>query len=407
MTTHAKQQLSILQQQMPEHSGTSAKHTIQVSYQKWGEIKRYCGIIHEFASDAPNHPITTALLTDLYNISRVLVDVVDSVFIDPRDSYEKYNNGYGSPMMNGLVLFDQQAHLSKKSVQVPPHAAAGYYFAAEYPPNMAYYNIQPTIQISQTTPIASPQIIPIGVQMSSAPSPLPNNNGGPASMQGTPQIRSQQQQQQQQQMMLQQQQQQQQQQLSSNPSSQPTTPPQLAVMGVSAAAPMVIQQQSAASSAMVVHNQPAAAKLSSSPPSSSMTSAPKTKTQIKPSSKGNFSGEVFFDDISQDKPRRRRRTVYSAKRNLKCEYCHVTETPEWRRGPNGDHTLCNACGLHYAKSLKKKNKDEKENEEREKKAKEEQEENERKMKELKEQRDKSLAEKDTRKHSIDFVIEAT
>ena len=37
--------------------------------------------------------------------------------------------------------------------------------------------------------------------------------------------------------------------------------------------------------------------------------------------------------------------------------CGVTETPEWRRGPAGDHTLCNACGLHYAKSLKKQKKE--------------------------------------------------
>jgi len=47
----------------------------------------------------------------------------------------------------------------------------------------------------------------------------------------------------------------------------------------------------------------------------------------------------------------RRRKV--SRRNLVCMVCGVTDTPEWRRGPNGDHTLCNACGLHYAKSLKK------------------------------------------------------
>jgi GATA zinc finger len=54
---------------------------------------------------------------------------------------------------------------------------------------------------------------------------------------------------------------------------------------------------------------------------------------------------------------RRRRTVYSSRRNLRCNMCGVTETPEWRRGPAGDHTLCNACGLHYAKSLKKQRKE--------------------------------------------------
>jgi hypothetical protein len=76
----------------------------------------------------------------------------------------------------------------------------------------------------------------------------------------------------------------------------------------------------------------------------------------------NFTGEVFFDDVGQgadgNRPkRRRRRHVYSSRRNLHCHMCGVTETPEWRRGPAGDHTLCNACGLHYAKSLKKQRKE--------------------------------------------------
>ncbi|KAG2204798.1 hypothetical protein INT47_004073, partial [Mucor saturninus] len=38
----------------------------------------------------------------------------------------------------------------------------------------------------------------------------------------------------------------------------------------------------------------------------------------------------------------------------RCHSCHISETPEWRRGPDGARTLCNACGLHYAKLAKKK-----------------------------------------------------
>ncbi|KAI9299356.1 GATA zinc finger-domain-containing protein [Cunninghamella echinulata] len=37
----------------------------------------------------------------------------------------------------------------------------------------------------------------------------------------------------------------------------------------------------------------------------------------------------------------------------RCHSCHTTETPEWRRGPDGARTLCNACGLHYSKLLRK------------------------------------------------------
>ena len=31
-----------------------------------------------------------------------------------------------------------------------------------------------------------------------------------------------------------------------------------------------------------------------------------------------------------------------------CEACHVTQTPQWRRGPGGSRTLCNACGVKYS-----------------------------------------------------------
>ncbi|KAJ7761937.1 hypothetical protein DFH07DRAFT_1020087 [Mycena maculata] len=41
----------------------------------------------------------------------------------------------------------------------------------------------------------------------------------------------------------------------------------------------------------------------------------------------------------------------------KCHSCHIRETPEWRRGPDGARTLCNACGLHYAKLMRKREKE--------------------------------------------------
>lgn len=37
-----------------------------------------------------------------------------------------------------------------------------------------------------------------------------------------------------------------------------------------------------------------------------------------------------------------------------CQACGTTETPEWRRGPDGARTLCNACGLHFAKLVRKR-----------------------------------------------------
>jgi len=38
---------------------------------------------------------------------------------------------------------------------------------------------------------------------------------------------------------------------------------------------------------------------------------------------------------------------------LYCHSCGTTDTPEWRRGPDGCKSLCNACGLHYAKILRR------------------------------------------------------
>ncbi|WYZ40903.1 hypothetical protein EsH8_IV_001244 [Colletotrichum jinshuiense] len=45
------------------------------------------------------------------------------------------------------------------------------------------------------------------------------------------------------------------------------------------------------------------------------------------------------------KPRRSTRLI--------CHSCHVTSTPQWRNGPAGHCTLCNVCGLMYAKRLHK------------------------------------------------------
>ena len=41
------------------------------------------------------------------------------------------------------------------------------------------------------------------------------------------------------------------------------------------------------------------------------------------------------------------------KQKIKCNHCESTETPEWRRGPDGSRTLCNACGLFYSKLTKR------------------------------------------------------
>ncbi|SCV02163.1 LAMI_0G16424g1_1 [Lachancea mirantina] len=36
-----------------------------------------------------------------------------------------------------------------------------------------------------------------------------------------------------------------------------------------------------------------------------------------------------------------------------CNHCSRKDTPEWRRGPYGNRTVCNACGLFYGKLVKR------------------------------------------------------
>lgn len=38
---------------------------------------------------------------------------------------------------------------------------------------------------------------------------------------------------------------------------------------------------------------------------------------------------------------------------MECFGCGTTDTPEWRKGPIGPRTLCNACGLVYAKIVRR------------------------------------------------------
>ncbi|KAH3672692.1 hypothetical protein WICMUC_004098 [Wickerhamomyces mucosus] len=53
--------------------------------------------------------------------------------------------------------------------------------------------------------------------------------------------------------------------------------------------------------------------------------------------------------------KRQKNTKRSVKIELNdlCDQCGATDTPEWRKGPKGPRTLCNACGLFYGKLLNK------------------------------------------------------
>jgi len=64
---------------------------------------------------------------------------------------------------------------------------------------------------------------------------------------------------------------------------------------------------------------------------------------------------VYADDLRQQPEHKKVRRGRAAPPG-RCHSCHRAETPEWRRGPDGARTLCNACGLHYAKLTRKMSK---------------------------------------------------
>lgn len=49
-----------------------------------------------------------------------------------------------------------------------------------------------------------------------------------------------------------------------------------------------------------------------------------------------------------------RKTASATAPGHSCQECGTTQSPEWRKGPNGSKTLCNACGLRYAKRLRQR-----------------------------------------------------
>ncbi|VBB77541.1 Conserved hypothetical protein [Yarrowia lipolytica] len=57
--------------------------------------------------------------------------------------------------------------------------------------------------------------------------------------------------------------------------------------------------------------------------------------------------------INTNTKRKRKRSRSDASTTV-CRGCGTTETPEWRKGPEGARTLCNACGLYHAKLAKRK-----------------------------------------------------
>ncbi|KAJ0239764.1 hypothetical protein HA466_0233520 [Hirschfeldia incana] len=98
---------------------------------------------------------------------------------------------------------------------------------------------------------------------------------------------------------------------------------------------------------------------SSGPSSSSSTSSSSSSSGL---SSPWFSGaELLEPDFTSEKPpvpkkhnkKRSAESVFSGKfqpqqqPQRRCSHCGVQKTPQWRAGPKGAKTLCNACGVRY------------------------------------------------------------
>lgn len=76
---------------------------------------------------------------------------------------------------------------------------------------------------------------------------------------------------------------------------------------------------------------------------------------------GNASPTLIKGDAGIAIPMDRDPRTGEKKKKLKvaeeyvCTDCGTLDSPEWRKGPSGPKTLCNACGLRWAKKEKKKN----------------------------------------------------
>ncbi|KAI8146082.1 hypothetical protein BJV82DRAFT_600382 [Fennellomyces sp. T-0311] len=64
-------------------------------------------------------------------------------------------------------------------------------------------------------------------------------------------------------------------------------------------------------------------------------------------------GPVDKEPAPEEHQRRnKKKRVEVEKQQRVCTGCGTTDSPEWRKGPMGSKTLCNACGLRWAKSQK-------------------------------------------------------
>ncbi|CAN0907676.1 GATA transcription factor 3 [Linum grandiflorum] len=85
---------------------------------------------------------------------------------------------------------------------------------------------------------------------------------------------------------------------------------------------------------------------SSSSPSSSASSSPCFFSAQRPPIHAFFAGEPLRKK-QKKKPAVDSDEALPPAQQRKCSHCGIQKTPQWRSGPHGAKTLCNACGVRY------------------------------------------------------------
>ncbi|CAG8470686.1 9646_t:CDS:2 [Paraglomus occultum] len=67
---------------------------------------------------------------------------------------------------------------------------------------------------------------------------------------------------------------------------------------------------------------------------------------------GAILGSSDQQSVSPSRSRRKKKPKVEEEEYV-CTDCGTVESPEWRKGPQGPKTLCNACGLRWAKKTKR------------------------------------------------------
>lgn len=60
-----------------------------------------------------------------------------------------------------------------------------------------------------------------------------------------------------------------------------------------------------------------------------------------------LAGSVEFGEPTAKKQKKKAEAQIGAQFQRRCSHCQVQKTPQWRTGPLGPKTLCNACGVRF------------------------------------------------------------